>query len=236
MTMETQTRKPWRRFASFRTSGLLAGIILGASGYEAAAQPAPFFDHLKCYRVGIKADEVQIGSHAFDPLTLTPYQVPPFDVEEGCQLLPVAKPRPTHVCIPVDKQPRQSPRGSWLGSDYLLYRMRCPEESDVRNGFVDQFVRGSVGIRRKVTTRLLLVPAYASETPSSPCEPTAPNQCGGSCPNFDELCQIGPNGTCGCVQQAPCGGDPVGGECNGACEPGAICLPAQQGGLCACLR
>ncbi|MEW6273068.1 MAG: hypothetical protein AB1689_27635 [Thermodesulfobacteriota bacterium] len=225
-----------RRISSRRRRlALLAAIVLAAAARDAAAQGQPFFDHLKCHRIGVAARDVQVDGHALDPLTLTPFQVPPFEVEEGCRLQPARNPRPTHVCVPVDKQPRSGPLGSPLASDYLLYRLRCTGDADFEAGFVDQFVRGTVTVRGKTSTRLLLVPAYASQTPSSPCEPTAPGQCGGSCPNFDELCQLEPDGSCACVEQPPCGGDPVGGQCNGACEPGASCLTDQLG-RCACLR
>ncbi|HZR79548.1 MAG TPA: hypothetical protein VFD92_00510 [Candidatus Binatia bacterium] len=223
-----------RAFA-LRAGAWLAAIILSGGASEAAAQPSPFFDHFDCFKIGVGPNEVQVDPHALDALTLTPYEVPPFDAEQGCRLQPAKSPRPTHLCIPVDKQPRQTPYGTQRGGNFLVYRMRCPAQADFRIGVVDQFVRAVAGVKRKSTTRFLLVPAYDIENPDTPCGPTGAGQCGGGCPNVSQSCVSQLNGVCACVEDVRCGGTPVAGQCNGSCAPGEICGPDQLGG-CACLR
>jgi hypothetical protein len=219
-----------------RAAALLGAItiIFAAQTHEAAAQTT-FFDHLNCYKVSFKDGEIQVADHVLDALTLTSFQNPPFDVEQGCQLQPAKKPRPTHLCVAVDKQPRQNPIGNRLGNYFLVYRLRCQEQADIRVGVFDQFVRGIAGVRRKSTSRSLLVPAYQLESQDSPCGPTGADQCGGGCPDFNQSCQHRLDGTCGCVDYVPCGGDPVGGQCGGSCAPGDICT-TDYSGKCACLR
>jgi hypothetical protein len=212
---------------------VMLAMIMPASAF---AQAGGLFDHLKCYRIGFKKGEIQVSQHAFDPLVLRPFQVPPFAVEDGCRLLPAKAPRPVMFCIPVDKAPRQAPVGIDLKSDYFVYKMRCPEQPNLAQGASDQFIRGIVQVNRKSTTRLLLVPAYKTVTPPDPvCEPTAPHQCGGTCPNPTDVCRPDAADICRCQPQIsqPCGVQ-ADGQCGGGCAAGLSCKPSTAGVPCAC--
>ena len=204
---------------------LAAALVFCTLAPMAMAQVGGPFDHLKCYRITFKKGALAVDGHALDSLVLTPFQVPPFKIEEGCRLQPAKKPRPIMFCVPVDKQPRQNPTGTKLQNDYLVYQIRCPSEPDLQQGVKDQFVRGIADIHRKPTTRLLLVPAYKIDTPPPPCEPTAPHICGGTCPNSGDECRPGPTDICGCFPPSqPCGLVPGTNQCSGDCpSAGEIC-------------
>ncbi|MSR76390.1 MAG: hypothetical protein EXS68_02255 [Candidatus Ryanbacteria bacterium] len=209
-------------------------IIVPASAF---AQAGGLFDHLKCYKIGVKKGEIQVSPHAFDPLVLRPYQVPPFALEDGCRLLPLKAPRPAKLCIPVDKIPRQAPVGVDLKSDYLVYKMRCPSQPNFAQGVSDQFVRMIAQVDRKTTTRELLVPAYKTTTPPDPdCGPTAPHQCGGLCPATTDICRPDAADICRCVPQISqaCGLIPGSNQCGGDCTTGLSCKPSTAGVPCAC--
>lgn len=196
--------------------------LLSIAVTKAVAQTVPIADHIKCYKVSFVKGALVVSTHAGDPLDLTPYQVPPFAVEKGC----VIAPKPVMFCIPVDKQPRQLPLGTNLGNDFFVYKAKCLAEPDFKLSAGDQFVRGEMIVRRKTTTRLLLVPAYKAETPPDPCDSIAPHMCGGQCP-AGQVCRPGPVDICGCFDDTTtqCDFIPGTNTCNnGPCAiAGQIC-------------
>ncbi|MEK7630552.1 MAG: hypothetical protein AAB417_00785 [Patescibacteria group bacterium] len=208
-------------------------MIVPASAFAQAAAP---FDHLKCYKIGFKKGELQVSNHAFDPLVLIPFQVPPFATEDGCRLLPAKAPRPAMFCVPVDKKPRQAPVGTDIKNDFFVYKMKCPEQPNFVQGASDQFVRGNMQVNRKTTVRMLLVPAYKTTTPPDPsCQPTAPHQCGGTCPDATDICRPDAADICRCIPQISmsCGLIPGTNQCGGDCASGLSCKPSATA-PCAC--
>ncbi len=215
---------------------LIVALVVCAGVRESHAQAGTLFDHLKCYSITFKKGNLTVDGHALDPLVLTPFQNPPFAVEDGCRLQPAGKPKPVMFCVPVDKKPRQSPSGTQIDNDFLVYKMKCPSQEDLEQGVQDQFVKGVGNVRRKPPTRYLLVPAYKIDTPPPPCEPTAPHMCSGTCPNTTDECRPGTTDICGCfpTTSEPCHWDPAASSCGGSCPAPQTCTQIQGTISCQC--
>jgi hypothetical protein len=93
----------------------LAVALCGLTG-TASAQS---FDSLRCYKVRPQNGQwtVDLGN-TMQPLTLTPFQAPPFSVEAGCRLVPQRNPRPRQTAVPA----------TWTSSS----ARRSPSRRDVR--------------------------------------------------------------------------------------------------------
>jgi hypothetical protein len=218
---------------------VLVSAPLLSSARPAGAQSTAPFDHLKCYKISAKQGAlIQNKPHIFDPLVLTPLQHPPFDVED-CFLLPRSNPLPREICVPVNKNPAQPPAGLDLRNDYLCYTARCTSQPDLLLGVKDQFVRGSVTVRRKASNHRVCVPAYKL-IPVPPCQFDAAGTCGGTCTIPGNICTVQTvNGTqtCGCFPPpTTCGGapNPATGQCGGTCPVPGVCRPVAGANICQC--
>jgi len=200
---------------------------------------AQTFDHLDCYKISPAGSGVVTSSHAGDMLTLTPFQMPPFTTEEGCQLRGGTRARPKEICVPVDKQPRQSPGGQNLGNAFLCYSAKCPPQPDIAaQGLADQFVRGTFKVSRKSTSRRICVPALSVST-VPPCTLDATGACGGTCTTgIGQVCQLRfdpatNTNVCGCG--LPTVGCSQSVACGGACPFATqVCRPMVGSANCAC--
>lgn len=157
------------------------------------------FDHVDCYKVHVVRGQFTVNTHAGDSLTLLPSQIPPFQVADGCKIVP----RPLFFCIPVGKEPSQAPFGTRLDNDYLVYKLKCPQKPGSFNqGVQDQFSKGVLMIHGGPT--LIEVPAYKTDTPPlAGCDRIAADLCGGTCQTPGDTCTLRTNTagviTCGCV-------------------------------------
>lgn len=226
---------------------VMVGALVLAVG-QAAAQPAPLFDHLKCYKVKPPKGSGKVKPTKYQ-LDLIPHQTI-FNVEKGCRLVD----KPKLFCIDVQKTNVQPPAPITApghpAQDYLCYKIKCPSGVKVPFTVTDQF-----GTRNLVANKsgdLLCVPAYKqgfptptpvaptptpTATPVDVCEKDAvTGTCAGPCPNADEICDIVPGtNICDCIKFGGCGLD-ASGQCAGPCpNPGDVCefFPATNN--CDCL-
>ncbi|MEI8358723.1 MAG: hypothetical protein WCH13_09580 [Deltaproteobacteria bacterium] len=218
-----------------KVNSLVALVLVALATPSAAlAQSNGLFDHTTCYKVSTSGSQFVVNTHAGDQLVLRPYQVPPFAIADGCNIIP----RPVAFCIPVDKSPRLDPTGTALQNDYLVYNIRCKQRFvNFNQGVKDQFSQGVIKVN--ATPYQIQVPAYKISTPPpTGCSPTAISACGGDCPTAGDLCALRTDATgvitCGCFPStaSPCGLVPgTTAQCGGDCVTG-ICTSTPQGCIC----
>ena len=221
-------------------------FVLGLLGSQANAQP---YDHFQCYKVKDPAKfKVDVD--------LQRLQVQQLGGPERCQVKGKAK----LFCAPTNKTPDAAtfqdssvpplvPNGH-VGpdqeQDLLCYKIKCPDNEvpdslDVNDQFGERTLR-------KFKTSMLCTPAvkvFDSGTttttstttttvpPPAPCDLVAQNQCGGSCPNSNEVCVLngtaqGPPCICIPITPTPCF-DAAAPVCNGYCPNGQICREVING-------
>ena len=170
---------------------LLAIAVCALLAYAGAAHAQGILqtDHLKCYRASAVRGLFFINPHALDFLTLTPFQVPPFAVENECRIIP----KSFKFCVPVGKQPSQAPSGQVLRDDYLCYKAKCPPEVDFRLGTFNQFTQGLIKIQRKTKAREICVPTRKLDFPPPPpfCGDGVINKLGEQCEPPGSACAGG---------------------------------------------
>src|SRR6266545_7994847 len=165
-----------------------SGTVVPSGGAQTSADP----DHLKCYQV------VQdTNPREKEIVNLFNQQ---FGQELECTLITKAP----FFCAPIVKFSRENPegddpRGSALESDYLCYRVQCPEREKKNILVDDQFGFRQITIK---DARLLCTPTRKSTEPL--CGETTAPQCGGLCEVPGEVCKplsaAGTNGICRCVK------------------------------------
>lgn len=221
---------------------VVSAIAVLALGGVASAQPAPSFDHLKCYVI---KDPLK----AKHTVTLTPEQVQ-FPVETGCLVVAPAK----LLCVDVAKTDVVPPSPFVVDGndarDYLCYKLKCPKLG-IALPVRDQFGERDVLVK---VPKLLCAPAdkvlpepTPTRTPEEPtptptrtpegCSLVAPKTCSGECPNPADLCVPRADDTgCECIPPSvPCGPDPAAFQCAGDCpDPTFACLFNPSAGDCRC--
>ncbi|MDA1335030.1 MAG: hypothetical protein O2794_03390, partial [bacterium] len=125
-------------------------------------------------RLKVKKGVWTANAHAVDPLILDPGDLPPFEREQGCQLLPKKAPKPSEICVPVSKDPSQDPTGHEIGTIFTCYKMKCPSEDNVTVSLADQFGDGSLEVNQKTTARRLCVPNTLSKPVPTPTPTPVP--------------------------------------------------------------
>lgn len=196
-----------------RTFGILTFFAVIASFPVGAAQAQPtttLQDHLTCYRT---RDPAKVA-YALDLLAI---KQPEFSAK-GCKV----SPKSLAFCVPSTKilrnpnVPKVNLPGVPLDFDYVMYKIRCPDQAPPPRKLVTDQLAGP-RILRFAAPIALLVPATKQ---NPPCAPVGARKCGGECPN-GEAC-VPDTADKGCICQPPprpCGIDAAG-TCGGDCPAG----------------
>jgi streptogramin lyase len=201
---------------------VVASVLAVRAAMPGTWSYATQLDHLTCYHA---SDKLEIQS------VLDLVAADPGFTQKGCTLLHAVE-----LCVPATKTnvdpapPFAGVTGNPLSSDYVCYRMRCPEPTTPPDELVtDQF---AVRVQRKYTPIKVCVPARRAP---APCGKVGNHLCGGACPDASQLCTFDVTSkTCACKPPVKACSVNAAGACGGTCPDSSAPCTFDTLGRCNC--